>query len=94
MSLPFNNKKDQLKFINACISIHDIGCDCYNPAFHTAKLILQQLAPELKQQEKDQLKQCLGDTTATTTADGDIDIDTGDLEQLFAQEDGEDAETG
>lgn len=88
MSLPFNNKKDQLQFINCVIGIHDLCCHCPNPLFHSTKLLLKQLAPELQAPEKQQLQQCLGDA-ATTKEDADTGIDFGDLEKLFGDDEEE-----
>ncbi len=86
MSIPFNNKKDQLKFINCVMGIHDLKCECSNPLFHSTNILLKQLAPELQKQEKQQLKKCLGEED-TTNAEEDIGLTTGDLEQLFAEDD-------
>lgn len=92
MSIPFSTKKDQLKFINCVIGIHDLKCECANPLFHSSHILLKQLAPEIKQQEKQQLKRCLGDED-TIKEDEDIGITPGDLEQLFAEDDAADDTT-
>lgn len=88
MSIPFNNKKDQLQFINCVINVHDLKCECQNPLFHATRILLKQLAPEITQQEKQQLQQCLGDPATTTTVE-DTGFDTGDLEKLFGEDDGD-----
>ncbi len=86
MSIPFTTKKDQLQFINCVINVHDLKCECSNPLFHSTKILLKQLAPEIKHQERKQLQLCLGGED-TTKDDDDIGISTGDLEQLFAEDD-------
>lgn len=94
MPLPFTTKKQQLQFINTVIGVHDIACDCLNPAYHSLKILTQQIGPELQKQEKEQLQKCLG--TPDTTEDKDQDgFDVGDLEALFtADTEPEDADTG
>lgn len=89
MSIPFNNKRQQLQFINCCIGIHDIVCTCSNPLFHSTKILLKQLAPELQKQERIQLQKCLGEET-TTTKEEDPGFDIGDLENLFGEDAAED----
>ncbi len=89
-----SSTKKQL--INSFIGNHDLVCDCYNPAVHCLNILLEQLAPELQERDKQQIKQCLGETTTAT--DADIGIDTADLEKLFGEDDeeeptGKDAET-
>ncbi len=91
MTLPFSTKESQLKFINCVVGCHDLCCTCYNPLYHSCKIILNQLAPELTKEDKHQLKQCLGEDT--TTKDDDIGVTGEDLEKLFAQDDGEDDAT-
>ncbi|AHA91749.1 hypothetical protein QKL05_gp1 [TTV-like mini virus] len=90
MSMPFSTKKQRLQLCNLVTGIHDITCNCYNPLFHSAQIILKQLAPELKKEEKHQLKQCLTEET-TTKEEEDVGFTTGDLEALFA-ENGDDTE--
>lgn len=89
-TIPFNNKKQQLQFINCCIGIHDLNCTCNNPGFHTLKLLAQQIGPELNQQDKNTIKKCLGGDEDGKPADVD-GIDFGDLEKLFEEDDTEDA---
>lgn len=88
MSEPFfNTRKNQLKFINLCISAHDFGCDCDKPGFHTLKILTQQIYKELEEKDKQEIKKCLGETT---TADGDGDaldaLDDVDLDALFGED--------
>ncbi len=85
MTFPFNNKKNQLQFVNCIVNCHDLLCNCPSPAFHSARILINQLAPELKKEEKTDLIKCLGETTTTETVDVD-GIDVGDLEKLFAED--------
>ena len=82
-------KQKQLLLVNNFVSGHDLLCCCQNPAFHCAQILIQQLAPELKEKEKEQLKECLttapsGDTAADHGPEGDLDF--GELEKLFEQD--------
>lgn len=86
----FTTKQKEKSLINSYVTSHDLTCDCSNPAFHCALILLKHLGPELNQQDKQQLKKCLGEET-TTTKEDDIGIDAGDLEALFAN-DGEEEE--
>lgn len=90
---PFGLKQKQLQLINLCVGGHDLLCCCSNPLFHTGKIILQQLSKEISEQDKNQLIQCLGDTT-TAEEEDPTGIDGKDLELLFADDAGEDADTG
>lgn len=87
-----SSTKKQL--INTFVGNHDLVCLCKNPAYHSLYILAEQLGKELNPQDKQQIIKCLGETT--TDAEGDIGIDTADLEKLFGEEDdltGEDAET-
>lgn len=85
MSIPFNDKKLQLQYINCIVGVHDLLCNCYSPAFHAASILLKQLAPELKKEEKQQLQQCLTEETGTVEEET-TGFDIGDLEKLFGEE--------
>lgn len=85
--MSLNKKEKKLQFVNAIVGIHDFNCNCKNPAFHSAKILLEQLAPELTPQDKINLQKCLGEDTAGE--DGPID-DFGDLEDIFADDTTED----
>lgn len=87
---PRNNKSLQLQLVNSFISSHDIACDCQNPGFHTLLIAATKIGKELNKKEKDQIIQCLGDTT--TTPEEEDEPDLGDLDALFAEDGGEDAE--
>lgn len=82
-----NNKKIQLQLINSWIHCHDLTCSCDNPGFHILQIAAQQIGPELKKQEKEQIIKCLGQTSTEDAAGGqDSDIDLGDLDALFAED--------
>ncbi len=82
-----NNRKQELKIINACIGCHDLTCECNEPAYHTLQIFIKQLKPELNKQQKDQLIKCLGDGGDQDILDKDISEDVGeDLERLFAED--------
>lgn len=86
-----SKKQQETDLLNAFCSCHDLTCHCKNPLFHCLQIIASRLGPELKAQEKQQIKECLGDTTATKDGDaGDLDI--GELEKLFAQDTTEDVD--
>lgn len=92
MSMPFTTKQQKLQLCNVLCGIHDLNCNCYNPLYHSAKIILDQLNKELKKEERHQLKLCLTEET-TTKDEEDVGFTTGDLEALFA-ENGDDTEDG
>lgn len=87
---PRNNKALQLQLINSFISSHDIACSCSNPGFHTLLITATKIGKELTKEEKNQIIQCLGDTT--TTPEEEEEPDLGDLDALFAENGGEDDE--
>ncbi len=92
----YNERRIKLELTNLAVGNHCLVCDCNKPTFHTAKILLQQLSPELSPEEKKQLKECLsidGGTTSKTvgTNTGIEEDDFGEeLEKLF-QEDTADA---
>lgn len=78
------NKGKQTQLINSFVHSHDLLCSCIKPTFHCLQILAQQLAPELKPEEKQQIIQCLSTATTTTDAAGeDQDDFIGDLEKLF-----------
>lgn len=85
MSIPFNNKKQQLQYINLCIGAHDLVCDCQEPGFHSLKLLANQIGRELQPEQKKEIQKCLGITTGEDHTDID-NIDIGDLEKLFEED--------
>lgn len=90
--IPYNKNQLQNQLVNSIVGSHDLVCGCKNPLYHTTFICLQKLAPELKKQEKNQLKKCLGDDT-TDDAGAEGDLNFGDLDQLFAEDFG-DEDTG
>lgn len=94
MSMPFSTKAQQLQFVNAIIGIHDIGCRCNNPAFHSYSILTKQLKNELQPEERKQIITCLGDPDTTATKDED-GFEDGELDRLFSEDAaGEDESTG
>lgn len=89
----YNDKKLQLLITNSLIHSHDLACDCNDPTFHSTLLILKQLGKEFTDQQKQQIKQCLGTTTEEKDTDDHGDDFGKELEDLFA-EDGDTAHTG
>lgn len=81
----YSKKQLQLQLTNSFVTNHDFICDCKKPTFHCMIILAKQLAPELTQQEKQQIIQCLGETD-TTTEDIGTDLDAGELEKLFAED--------
>lgn len=89
-----NNKATKLALINSLVGNHDLVCCCQNPLLHLHNIILEQLAPELTPQQKQQIKQCLGPDTTGAEEDASGDIGDLDLEKLFADDTGEEETTG
>lgn len=89
MSEPFfNDRRNQLQFINCAIGIHDLVCSCSSPLKHSSVILTKEYLKQATEEEKKDLQTCLGITTTGGDhgdAAGDIDF-TGDLEQLFAQD--------
>ena len=77
--------------INCFVGDHDLLCSCNNPAYHCLQILATTLAPQLKQEEKQQIIQCLGGTDAVPTTRGDEEIGLEDLEKLFTEDTEEDA---
>lgn len=76
-------KAKQLQLINGIVTQHDYLCCCDKPAFHTLRILTEQLAPELTPIEKHQIQQCLSTTAAAGPTGGEEDLGLGDLEKLF-----------
>lgn len=81
----YSTKQTQLQLTNAAISCHDLACSCNNPGFHTLLTLAKQIGPELNKQERNQILQCLGDTTTATEPTAEEDHGLEDLEELFAE---------
>lgn len=88
----YGHRRLQLEITNTCIQVHGLTCSCNNPGYHLLQILTEQIGKELKPEEKNQLKQCLGDQ-GTTAAGGEEDHIFGDLEELF-EKDFTDADTG
>ncbi len=90
-------RQKKLQWMNLLAHIHDEKCDCPNPMEHTCMLIFEQ-EKELKftTPEKDLIQKCLsGDTTTADHGDPTDDvIGDGELAALFAEELGEEENTG
>ncbi len=82
----YNNKKLQLQITNSLIHCHDLACDCDDPTFHSTYLILQQLGKEFPENQRQKLKQCLGDTDTDVLGEPTGDDLGEDLEKLFAED--------
>lgn len=81
----FTTKSKRLALVNSFVSSHDLTCHCNKPAVHCIHILIDQLKDELTTEDKQQIKQCLGEeTTGQEDADG---FDVGDLETLFAEKD-------
>lgn len=92
----YTERKLQLQITNGAVCMHDLACNCNEPAYHTLRILSKQLAGELTKQQKKQIQECLGIKDSTTTITEDAEDFGKELEELFA-EDGENptgAETG
>lgn len=84
------SKPLQLKFTNAVCHLHGLICNCDQPVFHSSKLLLNQLQPELPTTKKQELQKCLGITPEEEDGAA-AGLDFGeDLEKLFAEDTEED----
>lgn len=89
MSEPFfNDRRNQLQYINVCIGAHDLVCSCKTPLLHCSSILTKEYLKQATTEEKTSFKKCLGiTTTGEDHGDAAEDIDfTGDLELLFAQD--------
>lgn len=73
-----NRKRD---WINCIVQVHDLQCECGQPLEHTLQEIYEQ-EPQLK-------PTCATGTDPVTTGEGGDGFGDGDLEQLFAEDIGE-----
>lgn len=91
----FSTKEKELQLINGFVQQHDLLCICPKPAVHCLHILTKKLLPELTDQDKNQLIQCLGTTATATEEDHGKDADIGleDLERLF-EEDTTENDTG
>lgn len=86
-----STKQLELQLVNAFVSSHDLTCHCKNPAYHCLWILTKQLSKELLPEEKNQIKQCLGEDH-TTTVEDTTGLATEDLEEIFGQDAEEDTD--
>ncbi len=82
----------QKQLLNTLVGNHDLICCCDEPLKHIFVLIAEKAKPtNFTEQQKKLIKQCLGeeDTAGDQEDHTGFDIDSGDLEKLFADDDGE-----
>ncbi len=83
-----NKKEQQLQMINGAVHMHDMGCGCDSPLEHlTLSIFNQEKNLRFTDEEKKFLRKCLGSTEETTIAEDHFG--EGDLEDLFAEDFGE-----
>lgn len=88
----YNGRALQTQLLNTIIGNHDLICGCDHPTTHLAALIFEQASPSnFTDQQRKTIKKCLGEdrTTTDTIDEEDGGFSAGDLEQLFAEEDGD-----
>lgn len=89
-------RQTNLRWMNMLHHVHDLFCDCPNSITHTATFIFEQEPKHVfLPPEKDIIKQCLsGEQDTAAGGDPGIDAFTGEeLENLFKDDAGEDADT-
>lgn len=82
------NRQRELKIINSFCNNHDLCCDCESPLFHCWEIISKQLKKEITEDQKKQIKKCLGMEEEDGTVADTEDIGE-DLEKLFDEDFGE-----
>lgn len=83
----YGAKALQNQYLNTICGNHDLMCSCDDPLKHTALLILQKAKPKFTEEEKKIIRKCLGEEDGAGGQDSTaIDIDSGDLEKLFAED--------
>lgn len=95
----YTPREQETAWLNICVATHDIFCFCSQPWNHLLQGVLQRGSTfELDKKSIRLMQKCLisgkengGDhkeeeTTSTTKEETGFDIDTGDLERLFALE--------
>lgn len=89
MSTKCPTKYQLNQWINCCVGIHDLICDCHHPTKHLiTHLFSKQEEYQVTPEEKKNIEKCLTTTegNGTTTLTGDDDFDAGDLERIFAED--------
>ncbi len=80
----YNSNSINQQLINTLIGNHDLICGCDDPASHLLYLLATKTKPKgFTDEEKENIKKCLGFTETTTDQQEDIGFDAGDLENLF-----------
>lgn len=77
------SKCTKRKFVNCIANLHDLTCDCNKPIIHSLQIIIEDLKPNLTTEEKNQLKECLGEDTKEDIIAADGLHFGDDLEKLF-----------
>lgn len=85
LNLSLKNRK--LDYVNSIVTVHNLVCGCEQPLIHTIDAILEQ-EPSLK----DIYKKCHPTTTEDGTPTGEDVLGNGDLDLLFAEDFGDNAE--
>lgn len=83
----YGPKRQELNWINGCITWHDNICGCNEPAEHLLFKLAEKSGYLLVKKQK-----CLtdGGETKDTGKDDDIGLEDGELERLFAEDTEED----
>lgn len=76
------------QLINTLCNVHDLTCGCEDPPSHLTYLLIANTNPQkFNKEEKQKITEWHG--TLTDTAEEETTgFDAGDLEQLFAEDDG------
>lgn len=87
-TIPYSRRQQENNILNCVCGIHDLACGCKDPLKHVMMLIIEKAEPSnFTEEEKQKIKQCLGEDHTTTgdltTHEEDI-IENGDLDALFA----------
>nr|QCX41838.1 ORF2 [TTV-like mini virus] len=82
--LTTKGKKNAL--INSFVHSHDLLCSCSNPTLHCLEILASEIGPQLKEQERQQIKECLGTGTTDTAAGEEDDLPIGEIEKLLEQD--------
>lgn len=83
----YGPKRQELNWLNGCITMHDNFCGCNTPADHLINLLATKSGYQVVKNTK--CPTGIKDTE-TTGKEEDIGLDDGELERLFAEEDEED----
>ncbi len=86
------SKQQKINWMNTIVHVHDLQCNCDSPLEHTILHITNQ-EPNLRfsEKQKKNLKRCL--FTEDTIVKEEEPFGEGELEALFALEDGGDIDT-